>query len=81
MANHQILDVALVANEVVEDVRDTGRKGVVFKIDFEKAYDHVEWEFQDFVFERKGFGLTWRKWIQGCLSSVGYSVILNGRPR
>ena len=42
VANRQILDVALVANEVVEDVRAIGRKGVVFKIDFEKAYDHVE---------------------------------------
>ena len=42
MANQQILDVALVMNEVVEDVRATGSKGVVFKVDFEKAYDHVE---------------------------------------
>ena len=42
VANLQILDVALVANEIVEDVRATGRKRVVFKIDFEKAYDHVE---------------------------------------
>ena len=58
-----------------------GRKGVVFKIDFEKAYDHVEWEFLDFVLERKGFTPTWRKWIRGCLSSVEYSVILNERPR
>ena len=81
VANRQILDVALVANEVVEDVRATRRKGVVFKIDFEKAYDHVEWEFLDFVLERKGFGLTWRKWIWGCLSSMEYFVILNGRPR
>ena len=42
VANRQILDVALVANEVVEDYRASRRKGVVFKIDFEKAYDHVE---------------------------------------
>ena len=49
------------ANEVVEECRATGKKGVVFKIDFEKAYDYVEWEFLDFVLERKGFGSTWRK--------------------
>ena len=42
VSNQQILDVALVASEVVEDLRATGRRGVVFKIDFEKAYDHVE---------------------------------------
>ena len=33
------------------------------------------------MFERKGFDPTWRRWIQRCLSSVEYSVILNGRPR
>ena len=81
VANRQIFDVALMANEVVEDFRATGKKGVVFKIDFEKAYNHVEWEFLDFVLKRKGFDSTWRKWIRGCLSSVDYSVILNGRPR
>ena len=41
----------------------------------------MEWEFLDFVFERKGFDPKWRKWIRGCLSLVEYSVILNGRPR
>ena len=81
VANRQILDVVLMANEVVEKCRVTGKKGVVFKIDFEKAYDHVEWEFLDFVLERKGFHSRWRKWMRGCLSSVNYSVIVNGRPR
>ena len=60
---------------MVEDVRAIGRKSVVLKIDFEKAYDHVEWEFLDFVLERKGFNSTWRKWIRGCLNSVEYSII------
>ena len=73
--------MALVVNEVVEECRATGKKRAVFKIDFEKAYDHVEWEFLDFVLERKGFDSTWRKWMRGCLSSIDYSVIINGRPR
>ena len=33
------------------------------------------------MLERKGFGSTWRKWIQGWLNLVEYSVIFNGRPR
>lgn len=37
----QILDVAFVANEVVDDVRSRKRDGVIFKLDFEKAYDRV----------------------------------------
>ena len=42
VAGTQILDVALVANEVVEDYRRRKKKGLVFKIDFEKAYDNVK---------------------------------------
>ena len=41
----QILDAVLIANEVVEEKKRSGEEGVVFKIDFEKAYDHVDWGF------------------------------------
>ncbi|RVW27260.1 hypothetical protein CK203_103089 [Vitis vinifera] len=36
----QILDAVLIANEIVNEKRRLGKEGVVFKIDFEKAYDH-----------------------------------------
>ena len=39
--DRQILDVVLVANEVVEEYRAKKKQGLVFKVDFEKAYDHV----------------------------------------
>ena len=53
VAGRKILDVVLVANETVEEYRKFGRSGVVFKINFEKAYDHVEWGFLDFVLQKK----------------------------
>ena len=71
VAGRQNLDVILFANEV-EDYRSSQKKRVVFKIDFEKAYDYVEWSFLDFVLEKKGFGDLWRKWMLGYLSSVSY---------
>ncbi|RVX12865.1 LINE-1 retrotransposable element ORF2 protein [Vitis vinifera] len=37
----QILDAVLIANEIVDEKRRSGEEGIVFKIDFEKAYDHV----------------------------------------
>lgn len=36
----QNLDCALLANELVEEYRVKGNKGMVFTIDFAKAYDH-----------------------------------------
>lgn len=42
IGGRQILDVALIANELLKDYRMLDKKGLVFKIDFEKAYDNVE---------------------------------------
>ncbi|RVW63564.1 Transposon TX1 uncharacterized 149 kDa protein [Vitis vinifera] len=53
----------------------SGEEGVVFKIDFEKAYDHVKWDFLDHVLEKKGFSSKWRSWMRGCLSSVSYAIL------
>ena len=33
------------------------------------------------MLQKKNFGSKWRGWIKGCLCSVSYSVIINGRPR
>ena len=76
----QILDVVLIVNEIVDEKRRSGEEGVVFKIDFEKAYDHVSWDFLDHVSE-KGFDPSWRKWISGCLSSVSYAVLVNASAK
>ena len=81
MVGRQILDVVLVADEVVENYRRSNTKGLVFKIDFEKTYDNVNWDFLDFVVQKKNFGPKWRSWIRSCLSSVSFSVLINGKPR
>ncbi|RVW66527.1 Transposon TX1 uncharacterized 149 kDa protein [Vitis vinifera] len=77
----QILDAVLIANEIVDEKRRSGEEGVVFKIDFEKAYDHVSWGFLDHVLEKKGFSPRWRKWMRGCLSSVSFVVLVNGNAK
>ncbi|KAL6328062.1 hypothetical protein AAG906_033333 [Vitis piasezkii] len=77
----QILDTVLIANEIVDERRRSGEEGVVFKIDFEKAYDHVKWDFLDHVLEKKGFSPRWRKWMSGCLSSVSYAILVNGSAK
>lgn len=51
---------------------------MVFEVDLEKAYDRVRWDFLEFAMARKGFGLLWRKWIMGCMSSTHLSVLVNG---
>ncbi|GKE22393.1 putative RNA-directed DNA polymerase, eukaryota, reverse transcriptase zinc-binding domain protein, partial [Tanacetum coccineum] len=53
---------------------------MVFKVDFEKAFDSIRWDFLDLVMEKIGFGSKWRSWIHGCLSNARSSVLVNGSP-
>ncbi|RVW81741.1 LINE-1 retrotransposable element ORF2 protein [Vitis vinifera] len=76
-----ILDAVRIANEIVDEKKRSGEEGVVFKIDFEKAYDHVNWDFLDHVLEKKGFSPRWRSWMRGCLSSVSYAILVNGNAK
>ena len=52
----QILDAALIANEAVDSMLRRNDGGVVCKLDIEKAYDHVNWEYVLEVIRRMGFG-------------------------
>ena len=38
----QILDCSLVANEVIDEIKKKRSGGLIFKVDFEKAYDSVD---------------------------------------
>jgi hypothetical protein len=44
---------------VLHEFKRYGRQGVLFKIDFEKAYDKVRWDFVFEVLREKGFLETW----------------------
>ena len=57
-----ILDRALILHEVLHQLKITKHKGIVPKLDFEKAYDKVNWKFLVEVLNMKGFA---GKWISG----------------
>lgn len=61
----QILDAVMVTNEVVDALVGGKREGLLCKVDIEKVYDHVSWEFADYMLEKMGFGHKWRRRKKG----------------
>ena len=51
------------------------------KLDVEKAFDHVSWDFLVYMLQRCGFSEKWRKWILFCISMVRFSILINGTPK
>lgn len=54
-----ILDRILIANEVVDGWKKDRKKGIILKLDFEKAYDSVNCGFLFSMLSNFGFGAKW----------------------
>ncbi|GKC54737.1 RNA-directed DNA polymerase, eukaryota, partial [Tanacetum coccineum] len=78
--DRQILDGPFILNEVIQWCKSKKKQSLIFKVDFEKAYDSVRWDFLDDVLKKFGFGTKWCNWIQTCLKSSRGSILINGSP-
>lgn len=75
-----IADNTVAAHEVVHKVkRHRGKNGLMMlKMDMKKAYDRMEWCFVRIALGAWGFSEKVQKLIGSCISSVQYSLLLNG---
>jgi mannosylglycoprotein endo-beta-mannosidase len=64
------VDGAVTLHEIVHELKRKKLKGVILKIDFEKAYDSIRWDFVEEVLEKKGFDNKLKKWIMSSVRSV-----------
>ena len=76
----QILDGILIANEMVDEAKKHNKELLLFKVDFEKAFDYVDWNYLDVVMTKMNFPILWRKWILECVGTTMTSVLVNGCP-
>jgi hypothetical protein len=65
---------------VVDEARKSNKELLLFKVDFEKSYDSVDWGYLDAVMRRMSFQPLWRKWIRECVCTASTSILVNGGP-
>lgn len=53
---------------------------MLLKIDIEKAFDTIEWLAILATLRKMNFPQVWISWIQECLSSSSFSLLVNGSP-
>lgn len=75
-----IQDGILIANEEVDYWKKTKKQGVIIKLDSEKAFDNLNWDFSLNMMQLLGFPQKWVSWIKECLSSPCVFVLVNGSP-
>ena len=76
----QILDDVLIASKALDSRLKDNTSSLLLKMDIEKAFDHVNWDFLMDVMSKMGFGHRWINWIKWCCSTATFSILINGSP-
>jgi hypothetical protein len=78
--DRQILDNVFLAYEAMEWATENKQDLVILLLDFEKAYDRVNWTFLQSAMKKQGFSGTWIKWTTTLYEGAHTSVLVNGQP-
>jgi len=77
MRGRNILERVVILHEIIHELHRKNQSGVILKIDFEKAYDKVKWNFLLQSLRMKGFSSKWIEWIKSFISGGSVAVNIN----
>jgi hypothetical protein len=73
-----IHDGILALHEIIHEVKVRCLKGVFLKLDFQKAYDRLDWAFLRQALSRRGFDDRMISWIMQIVMSGNTAINING---
>jgi len=73
-------DGVVVINEIMDFAKKSNLECLILNVDFEKAYDSVDWGFLVYMMERVGMCSKWISWMKACVCGGSMSVLVNGSP-
>lgn len=76
----QSFDSILVTGEVIQGLKAKSHEGLVLKLDFEKAFNTIDWVFLFQLLEQMNFDKQWIKRLSIIFTSTRTSVLVNGVP-
>lgn len=79
-----ITDNIIIGYECLHKIRHSKSKKqglVVLKLYISKSYDRVEWSFVEASMLKLGFSHSWVDLIIRCITSISFSVLINGVPK
>ncbi|CAL5443286.1 unnamed protein product [Camellia sinensis] len=80
LSGRNILNGVLIANEIVDGWKKAKKKGVLLKLNFEKAYDSINWGYLLSMLPNFGFGSKWINRMKECISTARIFVLVNRSP-
>ena len=69
-----IMDGVMALHEVLHDTKIKKKDGLILKLDFEKAYDKLNWDFLFSCLRQRGFCEKWCRWIKLVVTGGTLSV-------
>lgn len=72
-----IMDGVMSLHEIIHEARMKKQQCVVLKLDFEKAYDKVDWNFVFQCLEDRGFNEKWLGWFRTVVKGGTLNVKVN----
>ena len=74
-----IMDGTMCLHKILHDAKIKKSDGVILKLDFEKAYDRISWDFLFDCLHHRGFCAQWYKWMKAVVQKGTLSVKINNK--